>query len=123
MSFNTNIRLTVLAAAFALAAAPSVFAQNAGTWQGGFHTDRSYGAPDDGARHSKEVMDKKVTPSGVATADTGTWQGDFHTDRSYGAPDCAATHSKEVMDKKVPPGGSFPPGYHEDWERLHRSAY
>ena len=61
MSINTKLRLTILASAFALAAAaPAAFAQGTGTTDnGGFHTDPSTGDPtSDGARHSPEVMKK-----------------------------------------------------------------
>ena len=68
MLFNTKIRLTVLAAAIALASGSSAFAQDAGKWQGGIHTDPTHGAIDDGARHTKEVMDKTVAPSTSGTS-------------------------------------------------------
>ena len=105
MSFNTKIRLTILASAVALAASSSAFALDAGKWQGGIHTDPSYGAVDDGARHTKEVMDKQITPGRVAQ-NVGTWQGGIHTDASHGAVDDRAPHTKEVMDKMVAPSTS-----------------
>ena len=100
MSINTKMRLTILASAFALAAAaPAAFAQSAGTWSQGFHTDPPTGAPEaDGARHSKEVMEKKIVPSNVApnTGTTDKWG--FHTDPETGSLDThPARHSPEVM--------------------------
>ena len=104
MLFNTKIRLTVLAAAIALASGSSAFAQDAGKWQGGIHTDPSHGAVDDGARHTKDLMDKKVVPSGGPAANTGTWQGGIHTDPATGSADApAARHTKEVMAKQAAP--------------------
>ena len=108
MSFNTKIRLTILASAVALAAGSSAFAQDAGKWQGGVHTDPSHGAVDDGARHTKQVMDKHAS-SGRVAQDAGTWQGGIHTDASRGAVDDRARHTKEVMDKAVAPGTSATP--------------
>ena len=106
MSINTKMRLTLLASAFALAAAaPAAFAQSAGTWSQGIHTDPPTGAPDaDGARHSKAVMEKKIVPSNVV-ANTGTTdKWGFHTNPPTGAPDAdAARHSKQVMEKKIVP--------------------
>ena len=109
MSFNTKIRFTVLTAALALAtAAPSVYAQNAGTWQGGIHTDPSHGAVDDGARHTKQVMDKQAS-SGNAAEYAGAWRGRIHTDASRGGIDDRARHTQEVMDKTVVPNTSTTP--------------
>ena len=106
MSFNTKIRLTILASAVALAAGSSAFAQDAGKWQGGIHTDPSHGAVDDGARHTKQVMDKQVTPGRVAQ-NAGTWLGSIHTDPTTGSAEApAARHTKEVMDKTVVPSTS-----------------
>ena len=106
MTFNTKIRLTILASAVALAAAvPSAYAQSAGTWQAGIHTDPSHGAVDDGARHTKQVMDKQAS-SGRVARNAGAWQGGIHTDASRGAIDDRARHTKEVMDKTVAPGTS-----------------
>ena len=115
MSISTKIRLAILASAITLvAAAPSAFAQNAGTWMGNIHTDPSYGAAEGGASHSREVMEKKIVPSNVAP-NTGTWYQDIHTDPSTGAADGGgATHSKEIMNKKSVSSSSFPPGY---WEK------
>ncbi len=106
MSINSKIRLTIIASAVALAAAaPSAFAQAAGTWQGGIHTDAG-GTPDaPAASHTKYVMQEKV--AGVSTAvNTGTWQGGFHTDPG-GSPDApAARHTKQVMDLNGGSGAS-----------------
>ena len=68
MSINTKMRLTILASALALAAAaPAAFAQNAGTWYQGIHTDAG-GTPDaPAARHTQQIM-QKIAPSGPASA-------------------------------------------------------
>ena len=61
MSINTKVRLTILASAFALAAAaPAAFAQGASTTdKSGFHTEPKTGdAITDGVRHSPEVLKK-----------------------------------------------------------------
>ena len=104
MAINTKIRLTLLASVVALAAAaPSAFADY-GTWQSGFHTDPG-GTPDaPAARHSKQVMDKKIAPSSVAAVNTGSWLGSFHTDPGGTADAPAALHAKEVMAKQLTPG-------------------
>jgi hypothetical protein len=115
MSINTKMRLTLIASAFALAAAaPAAFAQSAGTWNQGIHTDPPTGAPDfGGERHSRELMEKKIVPSNVAT-NTGTWSQGFHTDPSTGAADGAGErHSKELMEKKVVPSNAAPNRYYE----------
>ena len=109
MSINPKLRLTIIASAFALAAAaPAAFAQNTGTWFQGIHTDPATGSPDaDGARHSKEVMEKKIVPSNLA-ANTGTWFQGIHTDPATGSPDAdGARHTRQVMEKKIVP--SEPP--------------
>ena len=102
MSINTSIRLLVLSSAVALAAAaPSAFAMHAGTWQGGYYTDAD-GTPDaPAASFSKQVVDRMITPSSVATPITGKWEGNFYAEIG-GTPDApAARYSKQVIDKKV----------------------
>ena len=121
MTFNTKIRLAVLASAVALATGSSAFAQDSGKWQGGLHIDPSFGAADGGATHSKEVMEKKIVPSGAAQ-DAGKLQGGLHTDPSFGAADGGATHSKEIMDRQPVAGSSFPPGYWEKQDEKARNA-
>jgi hypothetical protein len=109
MSINTKMRLTLIASAFALAAAaPAAFADS-GTWYQGIHTNPPTGAPDfGGERHSKEVMEKKIVPSNVA-ANTGTWSQGFHTDPPTGAADAGGErHSKEIMEKKIVPSNPAP---------------
>ena len=106
MSINTKIRFTILTSALALAAAaPAAFADS-GTWYHGFHTDAG-GTPDaPAARHTQQVMNKKVA-SGSAPADTGTWNRGFHTDPN-GTPDApAGQHTLEVMQKAFAPSGPF----------------
>jgi len=105
MSINTKLRLTILASAFALtAAAPTAFAQGTGTWYQGIHTDAPSGSVDNGpARHSRQIMEKKIVPSNAAP-NTGTWYQGIHTDPSSGSVDHApAIHTKQVMEKKVVP--------------------
>ena len=66
MSINTNMRLTVLASAFALIiAAPAAIAQSSGTWYGDIHTDP---VTNEGVslRHSKALMEQKIAPSTAA---------------------------------------------------------
>lgn len=109
MNINTKMRLTILASAFALAAAaPGAFAQSAGTWNQGIHTEARTGAADldnPPARHTKEVMEKKSVPSNVAS-NTGTWNQGIHTDPSFGSesPDNPpASHTRYIMEKKIVP--------------------
>lgn len=103
MTINTNIRLSILASAFALVvAAPAAVAQGSGTWYGGIHTDP---ATNEGvsARHSKELMQKKVAAPGATAQDSGTWYGDTHTDPVTNEG-VALRHSKELMAKKIASG-------------------
>jgi hypothetical protein len=105
MSINTKIRLTILASAFALAAAaPVAFAQGSGTWYQGIHTDPGATADAPAGRHSKDVMEKRIAPIAMAP-NTGTWYQGFHTDPGGVADAPAGRHSKEVMEKKSAPGG------------------
>ncbi len=107
MSFNTKVRLVLITSAVALGTAvPAAFAHDTGTWRGDFYTE-SGGTPDaPAATYSREVMEKKVAPSGL-TAAAGTWRGDFYTEAS-GTPDApAATYSRQVMEKKVAPSTSI----------------
>ena len=109
MSINTKMRLTLLASAFALAAAaPAAFAQGAGTWYQGIHIEARTGAADldnPPASHTRAVMEKKIVPSNVAS-DTGTWNKDIHIVARTGAADLdnpPASHTKYIMEKKLVP--------------------
>ncbi len=105
MSINTKLRLTILASAFALAAAaPAAFAQGTGTWYKGIHTDPPSGSVDhDPAIHTRQVMEKKIVPSYVVPY-TGTWYQGIHTDPSSGSVDHdPAIHTKQLMEKKIVP--------------------
>ena len=108
MSINTKIRLTILASVVALAAAaPAAFAQGAGTWYRGMHTDPG-GTPDaPAATHSAQVMNKKIVSSGVAP-DTGRWYRGMHTDPGGTADAPAARHTQAVMQKKIVPSNPAP---------------
>ncbi len=73
MSINPKMRLSILASAFALAAAApaafadAAFAEGAGTWYQDIHADPSTGAGDfSGEVHSRQVMEKKIVPSHFA---------------------------------------------------------
>lgn len=115
MFSKSTFRLTILASVFALAAAaPAAFAQGPGTWYNGIHTDAPTGAIDDGARHSKEVMEKNVAPISVTT-NTGNWYKEVHTDPSTGAIDDGARHSKEVMNKRIATGSSTSAASQKFW--------
>lgn len=105
MFINSKIRLTILASAFALAAAaPAAFAQGTGTWYQGIHTDPGGTADAPAGRHTQEVMNKKLA-SGRAALDTGTWYQNIHTDPGGATDAPAARHTQEVMQKKVAPSG------------------
>lgn len=90
MLLQEDIRITLLAAAIALAG--PAFAQ------GTMHQDPG-GTPDSpAARHSKEVMDKKSQSN--TERDAGVTKGGVHTDPG-GTPDSpAARHSESTMKKK-----------------------
>jgi hypothetical protein len=108
MSINTKIRITVLASAFALAAAaPLAFALDTGTTYHGMHTDPG-GTPDaPAAMHSQEVMQKHFASNGMM-ANTGSWQQGMHTDAG-GTPDApAGRHSQMLMQKQFAPSSSAP---------------
>lgn len=105
MSINTKIRLTILASAFALAAAaPAAFAQGSGTWFQGIHTDAGGTSDAPAGRHTQEVMQKKVA-SFAAAPDSGTWFQGIHTDPGGAADAPAGRHSQDLMLKKVAPSG------------------
>ena len=99
MSINTKIRLTILASVVALAAAaPAAFAQGAGTWYQGIHTDAG-GTPDaPAARHTEQVMKEKLTAYG-AVPDTGTTYRGIHNDPGGTADAPAGRHTQSVMQK------------------------
>lgn len=104
MTYNTKIRLTLLASAVALAfAAPSAFAQ-AGSTVRGIHTDPG-GTPDaPAAAHTEKVMDQRTIPGGFVR-DTGRWVGNTHIDPG-GTPDApAASHTRQLMEQKIVPSG------------------
>ncbi|GEM_PF-5556362 len=100
MSFNTKVRLVLLASAVAFAAATApAFAHESGTWLGEFYTEAN-GTPDaPAATYSRQVMEKRVALSGVTAA--GTWRDGFYAE-AHSTPDApAATYSAQVVNKKV----------------------
>ncbi len=115
MSINTKIRITILASAFALAAAtPLAFALDTGTTFRGMHTDPG-GTPDaPAAMHSQEVM-QKMMRSGGMMANSGTWHQGMHTDAG-GTPDApAGRHSQMLMQKQFAPSSSAPVAPIQAW--------
>jgi hypothetical protein len=106
MFINTKIRITVLASAFALAAAaPLAFALDTGTTYRGMHTDPG-GTPDaPAAMHSQEVMQKHFASGGMM-ADMGSWHQGMHTDPGGTADAPAGRHSRMLMQKQFAPSGS-----------------
>jgi len=113
MFINTKTRLAILAVALA-AAAPAVFALDAGTTFRGMHTDPG-GTPDaPAAMHSQEIMQKNMASGGMMV-DMGTWHQGMHTDAGGTADAPAARHSQMLMQKSFAPGGSAPIAPAQAW--------
>ncbi len=99
MSFK--IRIVVLASAAAIAtAAPAVFAQDGGKWDGDFFVAEG-GTPEaPAATYTRQVMEKFIAPSEPRAA-SGSWNKDFYTEAA-GTPDApAATYSRAVIQKQA----------------------
>src|SRR5471030_583878 len=101
MTINTKIRITILASAFALAAAaPAAFADS-GVWYRSMHTQSARTTVAPAAVRGEQLVNNKLASDGVAS-NTGTWQNNIFSDPYTDSADHpAAGPTRQVIDNKT----------------------